>query len=245
MTVVVLGGTAGIGREVARRCAQRGYRVILFGRNQASLDRSARDLHIHGARDEVPTFHCDLRDPATFVDAWDAAEQAVDRVETVIVSAAILAPQQRMEQCPPCAAEVLQVDFTNTLLFCEESRRRLLAHGGGTLCVISSVAGDRARKGVILYGAAKAGLSYYLDGLDHKFRSEGLVTICVKPGFIRTGMTDGLSSTLFESDPESVARVVMKAIDRRRPLVYAPPIWKWVMLVVKSLPRFVLRRVGF
>ncbi len=245
MNVIVLGGTAGIGREVARQCAERGFHVTLFGRNPDSLERSAGDLHIRGARDRVETVHCDLRDPGTFGNAWDAAEQAVDRVDTVVVSAAVLAPQQRMEECPPCAAEVLQVDFTNTLLFCEEARRRLLAKGGGTLCVLSSVAGDRARKRVILYGAAKAGLSYYLDGLDHKFRSAGLVTICVKPGFIRTGMTDGLSTPLFGADPDAVARVIMKAIDRGRPQVYAPRLWKWIMLVVKAMPRFVMRRCGF
>ena len=88
-------------------------------------------------------------------------------------------------------------------MFCEEARRRLLARGGGTLCVFSSVAGERGRKPVVLYGAAKAGLTRYLEGLDHKFRAQGLRTICVKPGFVRTGMTEGLKTPPFAGEPDA------------------------------------------
>src|SRR5205085_2629106 len=89
-----------------------------------------------------------------------------------------------------------------------EARAGSGARGGGTLCVFSSVAGERGRKPVILYGAAKAGLSHYLEGLDHKFHSEGLRVVCIKPGFVRTSMTEGLRPPPFAGDPEGVtARV--------------------------------------
>ena len=103
------------------------------------------------------------------------------------------------------------------MLFCEEARRRLLARGGGTLCVFSSVAGERGRKPVVLYGAAKAGLSRYLEGLDHGSGRQGLKTVCVKPGFVRTSMTAGLPEPPFAGDPEGVARTVLRAIDRGTP----------------------------
>ena len=97
----------------------------------------------------------------------------------------------------------------------------------------------------MIYGAAKAGLSHYLEGLDHKFRAQGLKTICVKPGFVKTGMTEGLKPPPFAGEPEAVARRVLKAIDKGKPLVYAPAPWRWVMLLIKHLPRFVMRRVDF
>jgi short-subunit dehydrogenase len=121
----------------------------------------------------------------------------------------------------------------------------LLARGGGTLCVWSSVAGERGRKPVILYGAAKAGLTRYLEGLDHKFRARGLRAICVKPGFVRTGMTEGLKVPPFAGEPDAVAARVVRAIERGRPVVYAPPVWAWIMLVIRLLPRFVMRKIGF
>jgi len=140
---------------------------------------------------------------------------------------------------------LLDTNFTNTILFCEAARKRLLSRGGGTLCVVSSVAGERGRKPVVLYGASKAGLSAYLEGLDHKFRSQGLVTVCVKPGFVTTSMTEGLPAPPFAGTPEAVAARIVRAIDRGTPVVYAPGIWALVMFVIRLLPRIVMRRVGF
>ena len=111
--------------------------------------------------------------------------------------------------------------------------------------MFSSVAGDRARKPVLLYGAAKAGLSHYLTGLDHKFAAQGLKTILVKPGFVKTSMTAGLPAPPFAGEPEPVARTILRAIDRGSPVVYAPPAWRFVMLAIRMLPRAVMRRIGF
>jgi decaprenylphospho-beta-D-erythro-pentofuranosid-2-ulose 2-reductase len=97
----------------------------------------------------------------------------------------------------------------------------------------------------VLYGATKAGLSRYLEGLDHRYRAHGLVTVCVKPGFVRTSATAGLPEPPFAGEPEQVARTVLAAIDRARPVVYAPPIWALVMFVIRRLPRFIMRRLPF
>ncbi|PYQ22083.1 MAG: hypothetical protein DMF81_13385 [Acidobacteria bacterium] len=67
----------------------------------------------------------------------------------------------------------------------------------------------------------------------------------MKPGFVKTSMTDGLPAPPFAGEPDEVARVVLRAIDRGQPVVYAPPIWRWVMLVVRALPRSIMRRAGF
>jgi short-subunit dehydrogenase len=98
---------------------------------------------------------------------------------------------------------------------------------------------------VVLYGAAKAGLTRYLEGLDHKFHGAGLRVVCVKPGFVKTSMTDELTPPPFAGEPDAVARRVLKAIDRGWPVVYAPPAWALVMFVIRALPRWVMRRVGF
>ena len=244
MKVAVLGATKGMGRALARRMAQRGDGVALLGRDKDDLERSARDLEVRGGA-RVGTALCDLERPETFAPAIAAAEASLGGLDTVVVTAGLFATQERLEADPELARRLLLVDFTNTVVFCEDARRRLLAHGGGTLCVFSSVAGERGRKPVVLYGAAKAGLTRYLEGLDHRFRAAGLRTVCVKPGFVRTSMTDGLPAPPFAGEPEEVARRVLRAIDAGTPVVYAPGPWRWVMLVVRLLPRFVMRRVGF
>jgi short-subunit dehydrogenase len=245
VNVVFLGATRGIGRALARLMAARGDRLFLLGRDVRDLAVSANDLKILGAAGEVGVARCDLSCPETFGPALDAAAVALDRIDTVVVTAALYATQEAMENDPALRDRLLDVNFTNTVRFCEEARTRLLARGGGVLCVCSSVAGDRARKPVVLYGATKAGLSYYLEGLDLRFRAQGLRTVLVKPGFVRTGMTAGLKPPPFAGEPEQVARVMLKAIDQGRPVVYAPATWALVMLAVRHLPRRFMRRAKF
>jgi short-subunit dehydrogenase len=245
MKAVFLGATKGMGRALARLLAQRGDRVFLLGRDLDDLQRSATDLELFGAAGSVGIAPCDLLDPNTFAPALEAAAVALEGFDTVIVTAGLFATQDVLEADTGLTARLLTADFTNTILFCEVARKRLLAAGGGTLCVFSSVAGERGRKPVILYGAAKAGLSHYLEGLDHKFRAQGLRTIAVKPGFVKTAMTAGLPAPPFAAEADDIARAVLKAIDRGTPEVYAPGIWRWIMLVIRSLPRTVMRRIAF
>ena len=245
MNVVFLGATRGMGRALARLMAARGDRLCLLGRDLMDLERSARDLEITAGGGTIAFAHCDLLEPAGFAAALEAAEAALGGVDTVVVTAGMFATQDALEADTQLRADLLTADFTNTVQFCEAARQRLMARAGGTLCVFSSVAGERARKPVILYGAAKAGLSHYLEGLDHKYRAQGLRVVCVKPGFVKTGMTAGLMPPPFAGEPDAVARVVLRAIDGGRPVVFAPPIWRWVMLVIRALPRAVMRRIGF
>jgi NAD(P)-dependent dehydrogenase (short-subunit alcohol dehydrogenase family) len=235
-----------MGRALARLMAEKGHAVFLLGRDPADLEKSARDLEVRGGgRGPVRSAPCDLSRPDTFAPALEAAASALGGLDTVVVTAGLFATQDRLEADPELARRVLEADFTNTVVFCEHARRRLLAGGGGTLCVFSSVAGERGRKPVVLYGAAKAGLSRYLEGLDHRFRAQGLRTVCVKPGFVRTSMTDGLPVPPFAGEPGQVAPLVLHAIERGRPVVYVPGIWRWIMAVIRLLPRAVMRRVQF
>ena len=245
MNVVMLGATRGMGRALARLMAARGDALFLLGRDERDLEKSARDLEARGGSGRVGVAVCDLERPETFAPALDAAAAALGRIECVVITAGMFATQDRLEADPELARRLLLVNFTNTVAFCEAARVRLLAAGGGTLCVFSSVAGERGRKPVILYGAAKAGLTRYLEGLDHKFRAAGLRTVCVKPGFVKTSMTEGLTPPPFAGEPVAVAATVLRAIDRGTPVVYAPAMWGLVMLVIRNLPRFVMRKISF
>lgn len=245
MNVVILGATRGMGRALARAMVARGDRLFLLGRDVDELDRSAADLGIRADGEPPSCAACDLERPETFEHAMDAAWQTLGRVDAVVITAGMFGTQDALEADVELARRLLVVNFAHTVVLCEAARRRLMAQGGGTLCVFSSVAGDRGRQPVGIYGSSKAGLSHYLESLDHRYRASGLVTICVKPGFVKTGMTAGLDPPPFAGEPEEVARTVLRAIDRSTPMVYAPPIWRLVMLVIRHLPRMVMRRVGF
>lgn len=245
MKVVILGATRGMGRALARKFAIREARICLLGRDLDQLARSARDLEVRGAHGEVATARCDLTEPESFAAALDAADRALDGFDTVVITAGQFASQEILEADPKRRRATLTANFVDTVEFCEDVRERLLARGGGTLCVFSSVAGERGRKPVVLYGASKAGLTRYLEGLDCKFRSRGLRVVTVKPGFVTTGMTEGLTPPPFAGDPDEVAAIVLRAIERGTAVVYAPRIWRWIMLVIRALPRSVMRKLSF
>lgn len=246
MKAVILGGTSGMGRAIARLLAERGDSVFLLGIGDDELSRSAADLSArHPKKAEAKWAVCDLEAPDTFAPALDAADEALGSFDTVVVTAALFATQDKLEDDIELTRRLVTVNYAHTLVFCEHARKRLIARGGGRLAVFSSVAGDRGRKPVAIYGSGKAGLSHYLESIDHKHHADGLSVLCVKPGFVKTSMTAGLKPPPFAGEPEQVARDVVRALDRRRPVLYTPGMWALVMLVIRWLPRFVMRKIGF
>jgi short-subunit dehydrogenase len=137
--VALLGASGGIGRALARQMAARGDELFLLGRDEASLERSARDLEAHGAAPPVGTARCDLLDASSFPPALDRAEATLGRLETVVVSAGLFGTQDELERDTDLRQRMLAVNFAATIEFCEAARPRLLAAPGGTLCVFSSV----------------------------------------------------------------------------------------------------------
>ncbi|MBL8684536.1 MAG: SDR family NAD(P)-dependent oxidoreductase [Myxococcales bacterium] len=246
MKAVLLGATTGMGRAIARKLASRGEALFLLGLDEEDLAKSAADLSARNPSLAPVRFAvCDLEKPETFAPALDAASEALGGFDTVIVTAAMFATQDALEDDIELARRLVTVNYANTVVFCEHARKRLLARGGGKLVVFSSVAGERGRKPVAIYGSSKAGISAYLEALDHKFYSEGLRVLCVKPGFVRTGMTAGLKAPPFAGEPEDVADTVISAMDRDESVVYAPRVWSAVMTVIRALPRAVMRKVNF
>ena len=199
----------------------------------------------HPRQEQVGTATCDLEKPETFAAALDAADAALGNFDAVIVTAAMFATQDALEADIELTRRLVTVNFANTVVFCEHARKRLLARGGGHLVVFSSVAGDRGRKPVAIYGSTKGGLSVYLEAMDHKFHAQGLRVLCVKPGFVKTGMTAGLKPPPFAGEPDQVASDVVRAMDAGKPMLYTPGMWALVMFVIRALPRFVMRKIGF
>jgi decaprenylphospho-beta-D-erythro-pentofuranosid-2-ulose 2-reductase len=245
MKVVVFGGTSGMGRAISRLMVERGDSVFLLGNVQAELDRSVEDLRARAKGGITGGALCDLADPDGFAAALDAADQALGNFDTVVMTAAIFASQDALEADIDLTRKLVTLNYANTVVFCEHVRKRLLSRGGGRLAVFSSVAGDRGRKPVAIYGSSKAGLSIYLEAMDHKYHAAGLSVLCVKPGFVKTTMTAGLKPPPFAGEPEQVARDVVRAIDKRKPMLYTPGMWALVMLVIRFLPRFIMRKISF
>lgn len=244
MNVLILGATRGMGRALARKYAARGAALALLGRDAEDLQRTAADLVARGASAAVQVV-CDLEKTETILPALHTGSTALGRVDVVVLTAGIYASQESLEASPELTEKLLRVNLLATVRFCEAAREVLAAQGGGTLCVFSSVAGDRGRKPVAIYGASKAALSHYLESIGYRDHERGIKVVCVKPGFVHTDMTAGLKPPPFAGHPDAVADVVIRAIDRGTPVVYAPRIWGLVMALIKRMPRAFMRRAKF
>ena len=162
-----------------------------------------------------------------------------------MVTGGLFGSQEELAADPARLERLLDVNFTGTALLCQLAAARLAERGGGVICVFSSVAGERARRTNYLYGASKAGLSAFLDGLGLAYADRDVRVVCVRPGFVRTEMTAGLPVPPFAGDADAVAGRALRAIDAGRPVVYAPAIWRLIMAVVRALPRPIMRRLRF
>ncbi len=248
MKYAIVGASKGMGRALARELVQAGHQICLMGRDLDDLRKSAADLSVRGGTNHEPhvaVVHCDLDDAHGLERAVAEADERLGGMDGLIITAALFGTQDALEADTLRATQLLTVNVAHTIALAEYARKTMMARGSGMLVLFSSVAGDRGRKPVGIYGASKAALSHYAESLDHKYASQGLVTICVKPGFVRTGMTEGLKPPPFAGNPEDVAVAVVAAMKQGRPMVYTPWIWGWVMFVIKRLPRFVMRKIGF
>ena len=234
-----------MGKALARRMAERADALFLLGRDAAALTVAARDLEARGARAPVRVGPLDLTDSAGFLAALDAADAALGRFDTFVVTAGLFAGQDELAADPARLERLLHANFTGTALLCQLAAARLAGRGGGVVCAFSSVAGDRTRPANYLYGASKAGLSAFLDGLGLAYADRDVRVVCVKPGFVRTEMTAGLPVPPFAGEADAVAARALRAMDAGRPVVYAPPIWRLVMAAIRALPRPVMRRMKF
>lgn len=250
MKLAMLGATKGIGKALARHYAARHESLVLMGRDHIELERMRADLLVRGAK-EVSTVSVDLERPPGFETALDQAFTVMGGLDALVISAGLFDTQQMLETDKQKLQRLLTVNFSHTILFCEHAKDRFLNQlrsGSGKqakLCVFTSVAGERGRKPVVLYGASKAGLSHYLEGLDHLHHQDGLNVIDVRPGFVRTSMTDGLKAPPFAANPEDIAPQIAEGIDANMPVIYAPLPWQAVMGVVRNLPRFMMRNAKF
>ncbi len=114
----------------------------------------------------------------------------------------------------------------------------------GILVVLSSVAGDRGRASNYIYGAAKSSVSTFLEGLSDRLNGTGVSVITIKPGFVDTPMTEGIDKGLLWAQPETIAEGIKKAVEKRKNVVYLPWFWKWIMLVIKIIPRMIFKRLS-
>jgi decaprenylphospho-beta-D-erythro-pentofuranosid-2-ulose 2-reductase len=234
-SVLVLGATSSIAIATMRMLAVQNTRFMLVARNRDRLTAIAQDLITRGAA-TVDTWAMDLDDTTAHKEMLTVAAERLGRIDLALIAHGVLGDQQAAEQDFEIAAAVLHTNFVSTVSLLTWLGNYFQGQHGGTLAVISSVAGDRGRKSNYVYGASKGALNIFLDGLRNRIDRDGVNVLTIKPGFVATPMTAHVAHNALFATPDQVAHGILKAVARRRDVVYLPWFWAWIMLLVCAIP---------
>ena len=235
--VLIVGATSGIARAVARRLAGQGVALVLAARDTESVERDAEDLRIrHGIEVQTRVF-----------DALDFDRHPA-LVEELALSAAVICHGVMLSNAAATAdihehRRMIDVNYTSYVGILEVLAGYFEQRGGGVIAAVSSVAGDRGRPSNYCYGATKAAVTAYLSGLRGRLRPKGVAVLTVKPGPTDTPMTHGLKAKGPTASPEAVARQIVKDIERRRNICYAPRKWWPIMALIRAIPEWLFKRL--
>ena len=152
--------------------------------------------------------------------------------------------QSDIDSDPSLIEGVVQDSFTGPARFLQLLAPHMEERESGTIIGLGSVAGDRGRVGNYVYGAAKAGFHTYLSGLRNRLGRKGVHVITVKPGFVDTGMTWGIEGMFLVASPEDVANSLMKAVQKKRNVIYTPWFWRYIMLIIRHVPEFIFKKLS-
>jgi len=240
--VLVLGATSAIAQATVRLLAARGASLYLVGRNAANLDAVAKDAATRGAA-KVEQQALDLNDTAAHEALVERAAQALGGLDGALIAHGVLGEQKACERSWTEAEQVLRTNFLSAASLLTALANRFEAQQAGTLVVISSVAGDRGRQSNYVYGASKGALNVFLQGLRNRLARSGVAVVTVKPGFVDTPMTAHVPKNKLFASPEKVARGILRAADGRKNEVYVPGIWALIMLIIRTIPEGIFKKL--
>jgi short-subunit dehydrogenase len=240
-TWIVLGATSSMARALARRLAQDGAGLLLAGRDMAELSALAADCRLRGAP-LAEAVRFDARLPGDAQSLLVRAEREAGELN-VAVFLGSMPPQSEIDAHPELVDGVITDSFTGPARFLQMLANVQELRGGGTVVGVGSVAGDRGRLSNYVYGAAKAGFHTYLSGLRNRLTRAGGHVVTVKPGFVDTAMTWGLPGLFLVAPPEAVADDILHAVKKRRNVIYTPFFWRYIMLIIRTIPEPLFKKL--
>lgn len=238
--LLIMGATSDIARACARRFAAEGFDLILAAREPDRLKPDVKDLEIRFGI-AVETTSLDILSPNPFLDYWNQLDRKPDGVLCAVGS---MEGTSEALATPDILRRLIDTNFTEPAVVLSRMAADLKNRENGFLLVIGSVAGDRGRATNYPYGAPKAGLHAFLSGLRQGLNESGVHVMTIKPGFVRTRMTDGMDlPEKLVAEPDRVARDILRAWKKRKPVVYTPWFWRWILFIIRHIPESIFLKL--
>ncbi len=238
--ILVLGSQSTLAREFVDQYIDEFSHITLVARNAEKLQVQAADLESRSKT--VHTKCIDFNE----IGIHQEFDGALDDIDEVYFFYGSLPDQQACEQSVESALEAINLNFVSSVAMLTSIANQFEQKRAGLILVVTSVAGDRGRKANYVYGASKAGLTAYCQGLRNRLASAGVRVVTVKPGMFKSAMTEGMPKTpaILWSDTDRIAKVVVEAATGSKEVVYAPGYWRIIMWVIKSIPERIFKNTS-
>ncbi len=241
--ILILGANSGMARALAREMVSPQVQLILAGRKVEELEKSAKDLEIRGRGPCPKVISFNALETGQHDQFLSEVRSRVGTLDEAYLFFGQLHEQAEAQKDFGLAREMLMTNYVGAVSILERLAACMEKRGQGMIIGVSSVAGDRGRQSNYLYGSSKAGLTVYLQGLRNRLARSGVHVLTVKPGFVDTPMTRNKKKGLLFTKPEVIAQGILKAVRARKNSVYLPWFWKYIMLIIRSVPESVFKKL--
>ncbi len=243
---LVIGASSGIGAALARELARRGYTLALVARRADRLGSLRDEINRTAGRDSARVYVHDVRDYDAVPDLLRqiVTDLGANTLQMVVYTAGIM-PDSATGVWPFADERaMLETNTIGAIRWLGLAADIMLAQGRGTLVGVSSVAGERGRRGNSAYQASKAALTTWLESLRYRLKGSGVRVVTAKPGYVATEMTAGLKLPQRATiSADEAARRIVSAAERGRAVAYVPGYWRPIMWTVRQLPAFLMTRL--
>lgn len=240
--IIIFGANSAVAQACAKLWAEGGNDLFLVGRDANKLKALEADLRVR-SRSKIESRSVDLGEQSSHADIWQDAKDKLGSIDTVLIAHGILGNQKQSERDYQHLFEIMNINLLSTLSLLSISANELEAQGRGSIAVITSVAGDRGRQSNYTYGTSKGAVSIFLSGLRNRLSPKGVAVTDIKMGFVDTPMTRDIRKGPLFAQAETVAKTIVRVIDRKNNIAYTPFFWRWIMLIVKSIPESIFKKL--
>jgi short-subunit dehydrogenase len=242
---IVIGASAGLGAALARKLAGEGYSLALLARSQDKLETLCNEINTNGQL--VRAYVHDISEYAKTADQLRKIVADLGGLDLVVFVAGVNYPPGGIDKYNfENDRRMIEVNLIGAMAWLSPIAEMFQSAKAGQIVGIASVAGDRGRVGNPGYNTSKAGLATYLEAMRNRLTRHGVNVLTVKPGFMKTEMMKtAQGATPFAIEPEKAADDILKAMKKRKQVIYTASIWRWIMLVIHHVPSFIFRRLSF
>lgn len=239
-SILILGAMSDVAQALAHEYAKNGYEIILAARKKGRLEPLRTDLEL---RHNIKAFAYEF-DALDYKLHFDFYTNLSHEPTVVACVFGYLGDTQKGLTDWNEAEQILHINYTGAVSILNVIASNMMERKHGTIIGISSVAGERGRQSNFLYGSAKAGFTAYLSGLRNKCFHSGVHVMTVKPGFIKTSMTQGMPlNPKLTATPQKIAKDIFKAAAKKKNVLFSLWMWKYIMKIITSIPEFMFKKM--